>query len=782
MLVNGDFEGGAWRRTHTGQEFGEIMAPEGWTCFWREGGAPLPHDPANVQGYRRPECKLIARVPPYLDPPRVARGTQAWQCFTFYGIHDAGLYQQVQVAPGTRLRLSALAHAWSSQGDDPHASEGVGTGAFFARAGTVTDDSLRNFTFRVGIDPTGGVDPWGAGVVWGPGAHIYNAYAAIPAAEAVAAGPVVTVFLRSEVLWPFKHCDAVFDGVTLEALDVALPVRPRGAPRIPYARRVNVIPPGATEARAVEIFRHGWRAARETASGSYDDAGVGDLEARTAVLWDLPTGEQGRYRAWYAEHYPGVGVEFAGESGEAETGALTLGYPSTFLPPVITSPYGPRSQGFHYGLDLRSSWARWGTEALAALDGEVALVGVEPDKAYFGEQVQIRARHGADEVLLRYAHLVPGAQGGIYVQVGQRVERGQKVGRPDNTGVSTADHLHIDVRINGRYVDPAPLIVWPGAEPPPPEPEPGALLGLHLQDLGPGTSAPGTAGPGAAPTGTAALDFVAAAQPRVMKIFDPGMAPAIRARCAGTAIVYRHHLDRAMELACLTEPEGYAAWFLDRFAGQVAPYVERGEITHIETAINETMDGDRVVAAVAFELAFIAALQRRLPGARPVVATVAVGNPREEQYPLLLPLAEVTAGAGGAFGYHAYWPVERGVSGLVSDWAWHAGRFEGMDALFRARGVAVEWILSECGPCGGVRQGGHFAYDPAAGWRHPQCYGGDFGRVCEDLRVFVRRLAASPARVRGATWFTVCGWDWGDFTLGVEELGALGRLQGEGEF
>lgn len=101
LLTNPGSEAGWTRRTHTGQQFGEIFVPEGWVAFWREGG-PVPHDPQNNIGYGRPEMHVINREPPFLDPPRIHSGNRVVKLFTFYRIHDAGLYQSVAVPPGTR--------------------------------------------------------------------------------------------------------------------------------------------------------------------------------------------------------------------------------------------------------------------------------------------------------------------------------------------------------------------------------------------------------------------------------------------------------------------------------------------------------------------------------------------------------------------------------------------------------------------------------------------------------------------------------------------------------
>jgi len=95
------------------------------------------------------------------------------------------------------------------------------------------------------------------------------------------------------------------------------PIDGRGLPRIQYGRVYNVIPQDATEEQAVKIFRLGWNEAKQTSGGSYDDAGVGDLDSRTAILWDIPLDEQATYRDWFAAWYPGVYVQFAsgGEPG-----------------------------------------------------------------------------------------------------------------------------------------------------------------------------------------------------------------------------------------------------------------------------------------------------------------------------------------------------------------------------------------------------------------------------------------------------------------------------------
>ena len=200
------------------RDIGSIFTPSGWLPWFR-------HKPGK---WDQPEVRDAWVA---LDPRRVHNGQKAAMLFTFFRSHDAGFLQQVQVAPGTRVRLSAWAHAWSNHslaghescGDDPYCSCGVGRGTLAALQGTLPSDAdpwvsaLGNFTFRVGIDPTGGTNPLANTVVWGQGLHAYNAYAQVPFVETAASGNTVTVFLRSTTQWAFKHNDAYWDDVELTA-------------------------------------------------------------------------------------------------------------------------------------------------------------------------------------------------------------------------------------------------------------------------------------------------------------------------------------------------------------------------------------------------------------------------------------------------------------------------------------------------------------------------------------------------------------------------------------
>jgi hypothetical protein len=258
LLQNPGFEAGWWRKTHTGHEFGEIFVPEGWVAFWKEG-KPVPHDPSNEIGYGRPEMHVINKEPPFLDPMRIHTGQRAFKLFTFFRIHDAGLYQQITDIPsGSQVRALGWAHAWSSNHDNPHASDGVGEQAFFVRASEYDkEDGVRNVTFTVGIDPTGGTDPWSDQVIWGEGAHIYNAFGQIPPVEVTAQADTVTVFVRSAVLWPFKHCDSYFDDMLLEVLTPSVrPIEVEMPDEVNLGEPFDVRATGGSGPRSLQLELH----------------------------------------------------------------------------------------------------------------------------------------------------------------------------------------------------------------------------------------------------------------------------------------------------------------------------------------------------------------------------------------------------------------------------------------------------------------------------------------------------------------------------------------------
>jgi murein DD-endopeptidase MepM/ murein hydrolase activator NlpD len=96
---------------------------------------------------------------------------------------------------------------------------------------------------------------------------------------------------------------------------------------------------------------------------------------------------------------------------------------------------------FHYGMDFT---APTGTEVYATGDGTVEFI--ESSRRGYGNRIIVN--HGFGYKTL-YAHL-----SGFNVNVGQSVKRGDIIGYVGNTGLSTAPHLHYEVHLNNKKVNP----------------------------------------------------------------------------------------------------------------------------------------------------------------------------------------------------------------------------------------------------------------------------------------------------------------------------------------
>jgi murein DD-endopeptidase MepM/ murein hydrolase activator NlpD len=112
----------------------------------------------------------------------------------------------------------------------------------------------------------------------------------------------------------------------------------------------------------------------------------------------------------------------------------------------VTSAFGLRAdpfthgEAFHAGVDLA---AAEGEPVHAVLGGVVKAAG---ERGGYGQAVEID--HG-DGVSTIYAHASE-----LLVRPGDRVTPGQPIARVGHSGRATGDHLHLEVRVNGRPVEP----------------------------------------------------------------------------------------------------------------------------------------------------------------------------------------------------------------------------------------------------------------------------------------------------------------------------------------
>lgn len=106
----------------------------------------------------------------------------------------------------------------------------------------------------------------------------------------------------------------------------------------------------------------------------------------------------------------------------------------------FTSGFGMRWGRMHNGTDFA---APIGTPIYAPADGVVTFAGWSSG---YGRLVKIQHAFGIET---RYAH-----QSRMRVEVGQRLSRGDRIGDIGNSGRSTGPHLHYEIRVGGRPVNP----------------------------------------------------------------------------------------------------------------------------------------------------------------------------------------------------------------------------------------------------------------------------------------------------------------------------------------
>jgi murein DD-endopeptidase MepM/ murein hydrolase activator NlpD len=107
---------------------------------------------------------------------------------------------------------------------------------------------------------------------------------------------------------------------------------------------------------------------------------------------------------------------------------------------VLTSHYGARTKGFHHGVDIA---APKGTKVKAARGGTVVFRG---RKRGFGKLIIVDHGGGVESY---YAHL-----SGFSARKGEKVKRGEVIGKVGRSGKASGHHLHFELRQHGRSIDP----------------------------------------------------------------------------------------------------------------------------------------------------------------------------------------------------------------------------------------------------------------------------------------------------------------------------------------
>lgn len=147
-----------------------------------------------------------------------------------------------------------------------------------------------------------------------------------------------------------------------------------------------------------------------------------------------------------------VKEETTKELSQSEQDIINVKNTTTFIKPIegiISSKYGQRDTATgrvpknHTGTDIA---ANLGTKIKSATDGEVVLASEEGD---YGKHLKIQI----GEVSIIYAHC-----NNLYVKQGDKVTQGQEIAEVGSTGNSTGSHLHFEIRISERTVDPQSIL------------------------------------------------------------------------------------------------------------------------------------------------------------------------------------------------------------------------------------------------------------------------------------------------------------------------------------
>ena len=177
----------------------EVQVAQGWVGWWLEPGQDAAHPTTGSPAWHRPEWRSANCQFP-ICANRFRSGDDAQKYFTFFSVHDAGVYQQVSgIKPGTQLQFSIYMQAWSTP-------ENLGPSLL-----------TQNMGMRIGIDPFGGTNAFSPNVIWTTPNDTFDAWG-LYTVQAAAQASTVTVFTRSTPFYGFQHNDMYLDDASLVAV------------------------------------------------------------------------------------------------------------------------------------------------------------------------------------------------------------------------------------------------------------------------------------------------------------------------------------------------------------------------------------------------------------------------------------------------------------------------------------------------------------------------------------------------------------------------------------
>jgi murein DD-endopeptidase MepM/ murein hydrolase activator NlpD len=212
----------------------------------------------------------------------------------------------------------------------------------------------------------------------------------------------------------------------------------------------NKVPPSVIE-DMVRIYSYDVDFQRKVQPGdSFDvfyageDEGSSSTEKNDVLFASLTVG--GETKKYYRFQTPDDAVvDYYDETGKSAKKFLVR---KPVNNAIMRSGFGGRRHpilGYvkmHTGVD----WATpYGTPIFASGNGVVEKVGWEGG---YGKYIRLKHNNGYETA---YGHMSAFAKG---LEVGKRVRQGQVIGFVGSTGVSTGAHVHYEILVNGRFVDP----------------------------------------------------------------------------------------------------------------------------------------------------------------------------------------------------------------------------------------------------------------------------------------------------------------------------------------
>ncbi|WP_024518480.1 M23 family metallopeptidase [Bradyrhizobium sp. Tv2a-2] len=176
-----------------------------------------------------------------------------------------------------------------------------------------------------------------------------------------------------------------------------------------------------------------------------EDEGANNSSEKTEVLYAALT-VGGETKKYYRFQTPDDGVvDYYDETGKSAKKFLVR---KPVNDAIMRSGFGGRRHpilGYvkmHTGVD----WATaYGTPIFAAGNGVLEKIGWEGG---YGKYIRIKHNNGYETA---YGHMSAFAKG---MEIGKRVRQGQVIGFVGSTGMSTGAHVHYEILVNGRFVDP----------------------------------------------------------------------------------------------------------------------------------------------------------------------------------------------------------------------------------------------------------------------------------------------------------------------------------------